>query len=367
MATLNPNNPGPQRQPYETSPITKAAISLAYSSSFNPRGSENLWYGPYSHILTDMVSSFSGKFLVHPQSSLIIPSQTVNELKVRQEFRDEGVSYDFERLLDIKGLAAKRIKPMDKKLSTSSGWKEIKKLKGLKDKRDSVYDQELAVYDKRAYHADPNVSTETAEIEPAGDAINRAPDFAITHVGQLKLDTPKNRQEEVHFERRAGIKTYHSCCSLIVEIKPSRVRKGNPEPTVSGDSTHTMESGNFITQAQEDLMQYCAAHFLAYPQSKKVIALAAGGSRWKWAVIGPDDPPEFNWIDNRILGKRGAGIVGAGSVKESKFLAKFSPTFSLGTLHSDKQFEQIIKTLSQFLIDGHTPLPPLLDEDIIID
>lgn len=79
---------------YTSSDQVRAGISHAYSGVFNPRGLEKIWYGPYGHMFSELVSAYNGHLVAHCQYPLWIPSLQVLELKLRQDFKENGLDYE---------------------------------------------------------------------------------------------------------------------------------------------------------------------------------------------------------------------------------------------------------------------------------
>lgn len=83
----------PPRPPNcQTSKEVRSGISHAYSGAFNSRGLEKVWHGPYGHMFHDLAFPYDGH--LHSQYPLWIPSLVATELRLRQKFRDNEMSYD---------------------------------------------------------------------------------------------------------------------------------------------------------------------------------------------------------------------------------------------------------------------------------
>lgn len=167
----------------------------------------------------------------------------------------------------------------------------------------------------------------------------------MNHVATINLKEPTCQQGMDHYVHRAGKKVYHYCTSLIGELKPA------PSRSLKGGN-HTVAVSFGLTAAQQDLCEYCAAYFECHPKAKSVIALAAAGPFWKWALIQRLDVPKWNWIVNE-----------AADPEDSR-LADWDEKFSmdyliLGTESSDKELTKINEQhISKMLTDGHTPDVP---------
>lgn len=360
MALYPPPPPPPD---YRTSDDVRTSISFAYSTLYNARGLEKIWYTPYSSMFSAMAESFSGDILVHPQHPLFIPSLVAAELNLRQEFLKHGLDFDDENTgLDLQdsppagwvsdvppGVKAERV-IIAKTLKAAVEKAEWKKyLKYLMERREVLYDTQLEEF----VDGDPNTSSETMQSQRSG--IGEEPDFVLGHVAkyELPLPDPRSSNEMLHYQHRAGIKIFHHCVALIAELKAPSSRFAKLYP-------HDLNTANYLEQAQEDLMEYCAAYFACNGDARSVIALAASGKNWRWAVITRVDTPEYDWESKQTLP--------ASTAKVAKFHAKFVPEllpnskeawFVLGTERSDRQITIIRRDHIYTMIyqPGHTHLP----------
>lgn len=84
-----------------------------------------------------------------------------------------------------------------------------------------------------------------------------------------------------------------------------------------------------------------------------MIALAAAGPFWKWALIKRNYVPEWNWILNEAADQK--------SYKVANWDKKFSKDyFILGTESSDNELTKINEPhISKMLTDRHTPDIPI--------
>ena len=181
---------------------------------------------------------------------------------------------------------------------------------------------------------------------PGGGAKDEEPDILVNHVATVNLKLPTCQQSRDHYVHRAGKKVYHYCTSLIGELKPA------PSRSLKG-ADHATEVGTGLKAAQKDLCEYCAAYFKCHPKAKSVIALAAAGPFWKWALINPKHVPEWNWILNEPADPKG--------YKVANWNKRFSEDyFVLGTESSDKELTKINEQhIYKMLSDGHTPDIPV--------
>lgn len=189
---------------------------------------------------------------------------------------------------------------------------------------------------------DPDLSIESAISRPDGGAIDEEPDFVLSHVGHYDLPTPQSPEERLHYEHRAGVKVFHHCCPLIVELKP---------PPARFSKSLRLGLQSRFRHAAMDLMEYCAAYFECNPESQSVIALAGAGPFWKSAVVLRSDVPVFDWKE-KVLSQ-------ARDPKVERFSEKFvGDFFTLGTTESDEELNKLNqKHIFPILRDGHYRVP----------
>ena len=161
--------------------------------------------------------------------------------------------------------------------------------------------------------------------EPEPNAKNMIPDFALCHITFYELPQPANDSEWHHYQHRAGVKVTHQCCALLGELKKA------PRRTFRGPA-RLHDTYSLMTQAQTEVLTYCAAYFEGNAQAEPVIALAATGPYWKWAVISFTDVEGLHdWADHTENDER---------AKELR--KKFQPRpFVLGTRKSDRELTKI--------------------------
>ncbi|KAF8325906.1 hypothetical protein F5887DRAFT_900699 [Amanita rubescens] len=152
------------------------------------------------------------------------------------------------------------------------------------------------------------------------------PDVALCHITFHELPQPTNKSEWHHYQHRAGVKVTHQCCALLGELKKA------PRRTFRGPARLHDTAYSLISQAQTEVLTYCAAYFEGNAQAEPVIALAAMGPYWKWAVIGPTDVEGlYDWTDHR-----------EDDEKAKELRKKFQPRpFVLGTRKSDEELTKI--------------------------
>ncbi|KAF9536627.1 hypothetical protein CPC08DRAFT_771501 [Agrocybe pediades] len=82
---------------YTSSEAVLNSISLAHSSSSNPRGLECVWNAPYLHTLMEIFKTHpesSANFLVNAPYSLWLPSYFKKVEDLRRDLADIGLDYD---------------------------------------------------------------------------------------------------------------------------------------------------------------------------------------------------------------------------------------------------------------------------------
>ena len=172
-----------------------------------------------------------------------------------------------------------------------------------------------------------------------------APDFTLCHVAFSRLPAPgHSRNARKHYEHRAGVKVAHRCCVLIAELKkaPPRAFRGPTNAEVTYD---------LLEKAQTQVLLYCSAYFEITQQAESVIAFAAAGLLWSWAVIKPEDVEGLcDWTGKLMVqedGKRSKNHRGE--------FPEHSKAFVLGTLKSDAQLSKISREhIYPMLSDNHT-------------
>lgn len=163
---------------YTTSDQVRTGISHAYSGVFNPRGLEKIWYGPYGHMFSELVSAYNGHLVAHCQYPLWIPSLQARDLKLRQDFKDNGLDYesgdpedtplasDDDGISDrsseednsgefLVGLSSTEGREPSERLEKNTATqalnvvqKRSKLVKGLLEARAALFDAELAAYER---------------------------------------------------------------------------------------------------------------------------------------------------------------------------------------------------------------------------
>ncbi|KAF8057970.1 hypothetical protein FPV67DRAFT_1786045 [Lyophyllum atratum] len=348
---------------YMTSDATAASVSLAYSSKFNSRGLERLWYSPYTHTFTDLVKPYNGHILVHPQYPIFVPSAITMKLQLMRDFEAAGRNYPggskknpnlpvagptaTSSASDQRPRTSARLVQKEQDNAVAMQEQEAKKLEDLMKRKVVVEKQEKAYI--AANDADTSIASVASETQD--EAVDKLPDIVLGHVGKFKMSAGK---DTAHYIHRAGVKIFHHCCVLIGELKPQP-----PRGLKKGTET-TMHIHQALKTAQIDLVEYVAAYFAREPNADSVIAFAAAGPYWRWAHItqASGHVPSMAWAQTTMFKE---------NAKETKdFHRQFrTPFFTLGTKKSDDELTKISRQYFQPLLDDvdHTGNQPEEEEE----
>ncbi|KAF5372657.1 hypothetical protein D9615_009867 [Tricholomella constricta] len=341
-----PEDPSPPNQPpaYVSSYTVRLAVSYAYSTKFNSRGLESYWYGTYAHVFIDLTRFYEKSIVFLPQFNLYIATLLAQQERLRQEFKIAGLRWDDE--IDDKNDDRDLLKGLE---ATNSGTRKSSRIseqleRKAKARKDEENDLKTSLRKRKAEisealkllnlssntdqgkgvpFANISMNSNTSVSEPA--AINGIPDIVLSHIASVELPKPITQEDELHYLHRAGLKVFHTCTGLVGELKapPSRAFRNLEGIPAS------------ILEAQNDLIEYCAIHFKRELKSESVVAFAAAGPFWRWAVIKKEDVPELDWLTKQPV---------AGQV--NTFHRKFSGGkergyFVLGTPKSDAELTEI--------------------------
>lgn len=157
--------------------------------------------------------------------------------------------------------------------------------------------------------------------------------------------------QEIRFRHHCGRKTTHQCLVLIGEFKRNigrlaelkllrNDRKTNGEKARELDEridryvrlsflrcSPLSSEPSRLEQARLDLAQYCFYYFKCYPLITEVVAFAAAGPYWQYALVKKEDVPQFDedvrqWEPDSLL-------------TLNSLICKFSPYTEIGTSDSD--------------------------------
>lgn len=351
---MSQNQSAPRPPNYTTSSSVRSSIALGYSTKLNSRGLESLWYGPYTHVFNDMAAPHDGRIVVHPQFTLYIPTLVAMEQQLRQEYQDAGLNwetgeYDVEDDVDSQvlanHLANNDVRRSSSRIATKRQADMEDKKKQRKDKDEYLRKRKAALAeDKKAKEGvaenamegiyegelEADFSITSISTEPEDRAVKEEPDFVLSHIATVELPPPQSDEETLHNIHRAGLKAFHHCSLVLGEVKPP------PHRAAVGRSLsrrNDFVEGKLL-EAEVDLIEYCAAHFLREPDTERVIVFAAAGLFWRWAVIEKEEVPRYNWLLKEVPEDQARAI--------AAFHNKFgSVIFILGQPESDAELSKI--------------------------
>ncbi|GLB41217.1 hypothetical protein LshimejAT787_0904320 [Lyophyllum shimeji] len=354
----NPLPPGPPE--YETSDAVRTAISLAYSSHFNPRGLEGFWYGAYAHVFADIASPYGGRILVHPQFPLSIPAVVVKEQQLQDDLAKAGLPWaagDLAQHVNPGQVPAPADAPSKNAPATRRSVRVAEKLQrkaeeSEKRKRDEEAalrrrQQQLVNEQLKFFETQGIVSRSSAASKAEKEAVTKQPDFVLSHVATVDLPNPgDDKQGQAHRVHRAGVKVFHYCSVLIAEVK-----KSPPRGRDSANEMQELEIFSDLEHAQTDLLQYCAVFFQRYEDAQSVIAFAAGGLYWQWSIVYRAEVPKLAWVQNPMFRDSDPQV--------EDFHTKFGlDYFVLGTEPSDAELRRIIQNQIHPLVHNAAHIGP---------
>ncbi|KAF5372411.1 hypothetical protein D9757_011608 [Collybiopsis confluens] len=179
------------------------------------------------------------------------------------------------------------------------------------------------------------------------DNQDHVPDIVVIH--QEMEDLPEIDQEletwvrfaeEIRRVHRCAQRTVHQCTGLIGEFKRNIPRMA--EMQVWEDSTLNVGQkreivasaiDNALVGARLDLAQYCRLYFKTFPLIEEVIAFAAVGPYWQYAIIQRDDVHSY-LPKVRRWPRKDAEI-------QDRYFKKFTPWKEIGTDESDEGLNEM--------------------------
>lgn len=175
-----------------------------------------------------------------------------------------------------------------------------------------------------------------------------------------------------YFTYRGGVKIYHRCIPFLGELKPGPSRPTFPsrdeDPEESDEdfeeraskfhANHDAEIERLIQKAMDDLAGYCFT-YLNLNRTRSVVALAASGPFWRWAVVKYKDVGSYS-VTAKLLPP----------ADNHKFLSLFhkrSHFGILGTPESDAELTKMNRRIARVLNDHHTPDCPAGLKDLNLE
>lgn len=171
-------------------------------------------------------------------------------------------------------------------------------------------------------------------------AVRHEPDFAIPYF--LCTTMPYNN-DNYFYECHAGVQIIREYIAVLVQVKPAS-RGINKDDGVA-------ESAHGLEQAEQQLLRDSCLQFTRTPRAKWIIAIAAAGLYWNWAIVERDTLPAATFTVTRSRTGSALEITWNDADLEAALLYHLFGTqgpFRLGTAESTTQFRAIQQKLVQF-------------------
>ncbi|KAF5372407.1 hypothetical protein D9757_011612 [Collybiopsis confluens] len=181
---------------------------------------------------------------------------------------------------------------------------------------------------------------------PDRDNRDQVPDIVIVHQETETLSEIDEQLEpiprlvdKIYRQHRCGRRTVHQCIGLIGEFKRNIPRQKEMK-TWGGDKWTDEQKqvkieaqiNRRIKAAKLDLAHYCQVYFKNFLLIQEVVAFAAVGPYWQYAVVERGDvdsylPDEKRWRKDNDF--------------QTIYLGKFSPCKEIGTEESDEALTEM--------------------------
>lgn len=249
--------------------MTSACTSFRY----NPRNTENPWYGLWTLELLKLAQSFNNIIIV-PQYALwyTLPEQE-SDIESVEEIDEDDISEGGKQ--DESG----------EENDQSERSESDDEINFLKDEDESV--EAIRVEDPQILDIEQDPDTSLAEslfTIPDGSAPQVIPDFVALHIQAEELKYPSKARHKRRYEQRAGYRIIHECCPLVVEIKARPSRRLKPA------KFRRMLSSR-LANATQDLGTQCYHLFKMYEHALRTIVIAASGDYWTHRIVTRADVP----------------------------------------------------------------------------